>query len=97
MSEQIVQTLIKCCCGVNSLDLEQAQHNVGCDLNCLTLSVPERIWCVSYSNEWGAQWQIFFDPAPWSPGEGSKGQISYNFNYLVNFKDFYTMDTTAHA
>ena len=27
--------------------------------------------------------------APWGPGEGSKGQISFNFNYKVNFKDFY--------
>ena len=27
---------------------------------------------------------------PWGPGEGSKGQISLNFNYKVNFKDFYT-------
>ena len=27
-------------------------------------------------------------PAPWDPGEGSKGQISLNFNYKVNFKDF---------
>ena len=33
---------------------------------------------------------IFFCPAPWVPGEGSKGQISFNFNYKVNFKDFYT-------
>ena len=24
------------------------------------------------------------------PGEGSKGKISFNFNYKVNFKDFYT-------
>ena len=24
------------------------------------------------------------------PGDGSKGQISFNFNYKVNFKDFYT-------
>ena len=31
-----------------------------------------------------------FAPTPWSPGEGSKGQISFNFNYKVNFKDFYT-------
>ena len=23
------------------------------------------------------------------PGEGSKGQISFNFNYKVNFKDFF--------
>ena len=29
-----------------------------------------------------------FCPAPWGPGEGSKGQISFNFNYKVNFKDF---------
>ena len=28
-----------------------------------------------------------FGPAPWGPGEGSKGQISFNFNYKVNFKD----------
>ena len=33
---------------------------------------------------------IFFCPAPWVPGEGSKGQISFNFNYKVNFKNFYT-------
>ena len=31
----------------------------------------------------------FFGPAPWGPGEGSKGQISFNFNYKVNFKDFF--------
>ena len=24
------------------------------------------------------------------PGDGSKGQISLNFNYKVNFKEFYT-------
>ena len=30
----------------------------------------------------------FFGPAPWCPGEGSKGQITFNFNYKVNFKDF---------
>ena len=29
-----------------------------------------------------------FGPAPCGPGEGSKGQISFNFNYKVNFKDF---------
>ena len=34
------------------------------------------------------QRQTFFGPAPWGPGEGSKGQISFNFNYKVNFKDF---------
>ena len=33
---------------------------------------------------------IFFGPAPWGPGEGSKGQISFNFNYKVNFKDFFS-------
>ena len=33
----------------------------------------------------GACNSIFF-----CPGEGSKGQISFNFNYKVNFKDFYT-------
>ena len=27
-------------------------------------------------------------PAPWDPGEGSKVQISFNFNFKVNFKDF---------
>ena len=32
----------------------------------------------------------FFGPAPWGPGEGSKGQISFNSNYKVNFKDFCT-------
>ena len=31
---------------------------------------------------------LFFGPAPWGPGEGSNGQISFNFNYKVNFKDF---------
>ena len=30
------------------------------------------------------QRQIFLG----SPGEGSKGQISFNFNHKVNFKDF---------
>ena len=24
---------------------------------------------------------FFFGPVPWAPGEGSKGQISFNFNY----------------
>ena len=32
--------------------------------------------------------KFFFCPAPWGPWEGSKGQISFNFNYKVNFKDF---------
>ena len=30
----------------------------------------------------------FFGPAPWGPGEGSKGQISFNFNFKVNFQRF---------
>ena len=49
-----------------------------------------QIWCVSYSYEWGVQRQISFCPAPCGPGEGSTGEISFNFNYKVNFKDFYT-------
>ena len=36
----------------------------------------------------GTQSQFFFGPTPWCPGEGSKDQISFNFNYKVNFKDF---------
>ena len=32
-----------------------------------------QIWCVGYSHEWGVQRQSFFGPAPWGPGEGSKG------------------------
>ena len=47
-----------------------------------------QIWCVSYSHEWGAQRKFFFGPAPLGLGEGSKGQISFIFNYKVNFKDF---------
>ena len=31
--------------------------------------------------------KLFLAPPP---GEGSIGQISFNFNYKVNFKDFYT-------
>ena len=31
---------------------------------------------------------LFWGSTPWGPGEGSKGQISFNFNYKVNFKDF---------
>ena len=47
-----------------------------------------QIWCVSYSHEWSVQLQMFFFAPP--PGEGSKGQISFNFNYKVYFKGFYT-------
>ena len=32
----------------------------------------------------------FFWPRPLGPGEGPKGQISFNFNFKVNFKDFLT-------
>ena len=49
-----------------------------------------QIWGVSYSHEWGVQWQILFWPRPLGPWGGVKGQISFNFNYKVNFKDFYT-------
>ena len=33
---------------------------------------------------------FFFAPPCWGPWEGPKGQISFNFNYKVNFKDLYT-------
>ena len=36
------------------------------------------------------QQQTHFWPHPWGGGEGSKGQLSLNFNNKVNFKDFYT-------
>ena len=42
----------------------------------------KQIWCVSYSHEWGIQQHIVFWPCPWGPGEGSKGQISFKFNYI---------------
>ena len=35
-----------------------------------------QISCVSDSNEWHMQRQIFLVPAPWGHGEGPKGQIS---------------------
>ena len=46
----------------------------------------------------------FFGPASLGPGEVSKGKISFNFNYKVNFKDFlyqtlclfYQMKDTKH-
>ena len=34
--------------------------------------------------------KLFFCPTPWGSGERSKGQISVNLNYKVNFKDLYT-------
>ena len=48
-----------------------------------------QIWSVGYSYKWGVQRQ-FFLPRPCGLGEESKGQISFNFNYTVNFKDYYT-------
>ena len=49
-----------------------------------------QIWYVSYLHEWHMQRaQVFGSPPPgWGLGEGSKGQISFNLNYKVNFKDF---------
>ena len=34
---------------------------------------------------------LFFGPVPLGTREGSKGQISLNFKYEVNLKDFYTL------
>ena len=34
--------------------------------------------------------KLFFDPTPWGPEDVSKGQISFNFNNIVNFKDLCT-------
>ena len=45
-------------------------------------------WCLCVLHMIGACNGNFFGPAPWGPGEGSKGQISFNFDYKVNFKDF---------
>ena len=48
-----------------------------------------QIWCVSYSYEQHtATAQLFLVPTPWGLREGPKGQISLNFNYKVNLKDF---------
>ena len=47
-----------------------------------------QIWCVGYSHEWGVQRQNLFLPRPLGPWGGAKGQISFNFNSKVNFKDF---------
>ena len=44
-----------------------------------------KIWCVSYSQEWGVQQYIFF------------GQITLNFKYKVNFKDFQTKLCTLYV
>ena len=37
----------------------------------------------------GRAMSIFFWPSPLGHGEGPKGQISFNFNYKVNFKVFF--------
>ena len=55
-----------------------------CSIHTINIS----IWFVSYSHEWGAQRQFVFCPAPWGSWEGSKGQISFDFNYKVNLNDF---------
>ena len=49
-----------------------------------------QIWCVGYLHEWGVERKKFIWPRPLGPWEGSKGQISFNFNYKFNFKDFYS-------
>ena len=52
-----------------------------------------QIWCVSYPHEWGAQLKKIFGPAP-SPGEGLKGQISFNFNLFQTLCVFSQMKDT---
>ena len=48
-----------------------------------------QIWCVSYLHELNMHLSPFFLVlTPWGLGEGPKGQISFNLNYKVNFKDF---------
>ena len=47
-----------------------------------------QIWCVGYLHEWHMHRSHFLVPTPWGPGEGPKGQISFNLKYKVNFKDF---------
>ena len=47
-----------------------------------------QIWCVSYLHQWHMQRHNFWVPAFWDLGEGPKGQISFNLNYKVTFKDF---------
>ena len=37
--------------------------------------------------------KFVFGPTPWGSGEESKGQISFNFNYKVNFKEFFLNQT----
>ena len=43
--------------------------------------------------------KLCFGPTPWGPGEGSKGQISFNFNYKDNIPNlcvFSQMKDTKH-
>ena len=50
----------------------------------------DQIWCVGCSHEWGAQRHIFW-PRPLGPGEGPKGQISFNiikFQLQCQFQRF---------
>ena len=47
-----------------------------------------QIRCVNYITHMNGAYIGIFCPAPWGPGEESKGQISFNFNYKVNFKNF---------
>ena len=47
-----------------------------------------QIWCVSYLHEWHMHLRHFLVPTPLGLGEGPKGQISFNLNYKVIFKDF---------
>ena len=47
-----------------------------------------QICSVSYSHEWHMQEHYFLVPVPLGPREGPKGQISFNFNYKVNFEYF---------
>ena len=51
------------------------------------LDEMQPIWCMSYSQEWGVQRQ-FFLPCSLGPWGQVKSQISFNFNYKVNFKEF---------
>ena len=52
----------------------------------------------SYSYEWGVHVKLLW-PHPLGPGEGSKGQISFNFNYRFLYQTvcvFLQMKDTKH-
>ena len=57
-----------CCCLSVKLSLPKPLDEMQPNLLC------------GYSHEWGVQQQFFFAPFP---GEGLKGQISFNFNLKV--------------